>query len=94
MAAEQVGDEADYDMVILALHRGPKEASIYSDQLTRKNPALAILLLTDTGVYAPPGTLSRSLEAGNAKELLKRVAEMLTGSEQITELSQRPEAQQ
>ena len=52
----------------------------YSDHISRVNPDLPILLLTDYGVYVPRGTLSESLKAGSPLELTNRVAAMLAGS--------------
>jgi DNA-binding response OmpR family regulator len=63
--AEDIGDEADYELVIVAMHAGPRDAAAYTDRLSRQSPGLPILLLTDTEVYAALGTLSASLEAGN-----------------------------
>jgi hypothetical protein len=37
-------------------------------------------------VYAPKGSLSPSIEAGNPKELMERIAGMLAGSTHIREL--------
>lgn len=85
--AEELAHEADFDLVILALHRRDlKEAAAYTDRLTKSNPALPILLLTDAGVFVPKSTLSNSLETGDPVELMKRVAAMLAGSTHLREL--------
>lgn len=86
--AEDLDHEGDFDLVIIALHeRDLKQAAAYSDRLTKSKPTLPILLLTDTGVFAPKGTLSKSLETGDPVELMRRVASMLAGSTHIHELS-------
>jgi CheY-like chemotaxis protein len=86
IAAERLEHEGDFDLVILALHREEQLAATYSDALSRTQPRLPILLLTDWGVFAPPGTLSQSLEAGNPGDLMRRIAAMLVGSMHIREL--------
>lgn len=86
LSAERLNDEKDYDVVILALHGNPEKAIAYSDQLSRDTPALPILLLTDYGVYVPPGTLNRSIEAGDPAALMKALASMLAGSTHVREL--------
>ncbi len=75
VAAEDLDQEGSFDLVLLALHRRDlKQAAEYSDQLTKRKPSVPILLLTDGGVYAPQGTLSRTVETGNPAELIKTVA--------------------
>jgi ActR/RegA family two-component response regulator len=86
-AAEALGREFEYDLVLLALHRDKfKEAVDYSDRLQKANPGLPILLLTDAGVYVPIGTLSPSIETGLPHDLIKEIARMLTGRDHIQEL--------
>jgi DNA-binding NtrC family response regulator len=85
-AAEALGRELEYDLVLLALHRDKfKDAVDYSDRLQKANPGLPILLLTDAGVYLPIGTLSPCIETGLPNELVKEIARRLTGRENIPE---------
>ena len=84
--AERLDHEGTYDLVIVALHGNPDKAAHYSDLLSRARPRLPILLLTDSGVYVPPGTLSPSLESGSPAELIREIASMLAGSTYIREL--------
>jgi hypothetical protein len=86
VAAEELDDEANYDLMIVALHTRPEDAAAYTDRISRKKPELPILLLTDYGVFIPRGTLSRSIETGDPRALLMRVAEMLTGTKELIEL--------
>lgn len=86
--AELRHGEAMFDLVILSLHKKHlDDAAAYGERLRKKNPTLPILLLLDTGVFAPHGTLSQSLETGVPIEMMERVAEMLAGSTHIRELS-------
>jgi DNA-binding NtrC family response regulator len=85
--AESLDHEGSFDLIILALHKHPEDAASYSDHISRVNPDLPILLLTDYGVYVPRGTLSESLKAGSPLELTNRVATMLAGSSHIREVS-------
>ncbi|WP_263359963.1 response regulator [Acidicapsa ligni] len=85
-AAERIDDEGEYDLVILALHFHPGEAASYSDELSKRNPGLPILLLTDYGVFVPRGTLSKGMESGSPMSLMKEVAKMLAGSSHIKEV--------
>jgi hypothetical protein len=73
-------------LVIVALHGDPENAARYSDHLSRVKPKLPILLLTDAGVFVPPGTLSDSIETGNPAKLIQEIAEMLAGSTHVREL--------
>jgi hypothetical protein len=86
MDAERLDHEGFFDLIILALHGHPDKALAYSDQLSRAKPRLPILLLTDSGVYVPPGTLGHSVETGNPAALMKEIASMLEGSTHIREL--------
>ena len=87
LTSERLDHEARFDLLIVALHHKHLEAAAeYTDRLTRMYPMLPILLLTDHGVYVPRGTLSQDIETGNPKELMTRVAKMLTGEERIKEL--------
>ena len=85
--AELRHGETTFDLVILSLHkRHLDDAAAYSERLRKKNPRLPILLMLDTGVFAPRGTLSQSFETGVPIEMMKCVAEMLAGSTHIREL--------
>ncbi|MGA7886312.1 MAG: hypothetical protein WCA44_11265 [Acidobacteriaceae bacterium] len=86
IAAERLDHEGHFDLIIVALHRRPDKALAYSNQLSRAQPRLPILLLTDSGVYVPPGTLSPSVETGDPTALIHQVASMLEGSTHILEL--------
>ena len=86
LAAEQLDHEGKFDLVIVALHNHPEDAAAYSDHLSRSDPKLPVLLLTDTGVFVPKGTLSKSIAAGSLMSLIERVAAMMVGSEHIREL--------
>lgn len=66
--AKRLSHEGEFDLIILALHGQPEKAIAYSDQLTRTKPLLPVLLLTDSGVYGPPGTL----RAGVLKREIRR----------------------
>jgi hypothetical protein len=85
-AAERLGDEGSYDLIVLALDGYPERAIAYSDQLRRNSPRLPVLLLTDVGVFVPPGTLSRSIESGNPHKLIAEIAAMLAGNARVREL--------
>jgi PleD family two-component response regulator len=86
VAAERLDHEGSFDLIIVALHRHPEDTAAYSDDLSRSDPKLPILLLTDAGVFVPKGTLSESVGAGSATRLIQRVAAMLVGSDHIREL--------
>jgi DNA-binding NtrC family response regulator len=86
VAAEALDHEGAYDLVIIAVRYLPEETILYSDRIAKTHPDLPILLLTDNGVYAPKGTLSRYLEAGTPMEFMKTVASMLAGSVHIREI--------
>ena len=91
LEADGLKEEASFDLVILALHRKRlDDAAAYSERLRKKYPSLPILLLLDTGVFIPRGTLSQSLETGIPFDLMQRVAEMLAGSTHIRELKSAP----
>jgi len=64
----------------------PGRAAQYSDRLSRAKPRLPILLLTDSGVYVPPETLSHSMETGDPAALIREVASMLVGNIYVREL--------
>jgi ActR/RegA family two-component response regulator len=84
--SEKLDHEGKFDMMILALHQQDlKRAAEYTDQVQRAKPELPILLLTDVGVYAPRGTLSKSVETDGYAALLKTVAEMFASSSHIRE---------
>ena len=88
VAAERLDHEGSFDLIIVALHRHPEDAAAYSDHLSRSDPKLPILLLTDSGVFVPRGTLSESVGAGSITHLIQKVAAMLVGSEHIRELGE------
>lgn len=86
-AAIRDGEEASYDLVIIAVHREKmQEVAAYSEKLRQAKPSLPILLLTDQGVFVPNGTLSPTLDGGSPGELLEEIAGMLTDSSHIREL--------
>ena len=85
--AERLDHEGRFDLMIVALRRRHlKEAAAYADRVQRAKPDLPILLLTDAGVYAPKGTLSKSVETDGYAALLKSVADMFESSSHIREL--------
>jgi AmiR/NasT family two-component response regulator len=86
LSAERLNHDGDFDLIILALHDNTRRAIAYSDQLTRNAPTQPILLLTDFGVYVPPGTLSGSIESGDPAALIRKLASMLAGSTYVREL--------
>jgi hypothetical protein len=86
IAAERLDHEGHFDLIILALHGHPEKAIAYSDHLSRAKPRLPILLLTDAGVYVPPGTLSGSIETGDPAELIREIVSKLEGSTHVREL--------
>ena len=80
----------ELDLVILALHRKQlDEAAAYSERLRTQKPNLPVLLLLDTGVFVPHGTLSRSVETGYSLEFMRDVAQMLAGTPNVRELAQK-----
>jgi DNA-binding NtrC family response regulator len=86
VAAERLDHEGSFDLIIVALHRHPEDTAAYSDHLSRSDPKLPILLLTDAGVFVPKGTLSESVRAGSTTHLIQKVSTMLVGSTHIREL--------
>ena len=86
VAAERLDHEGRFDLVIVTLHNHPEETAAYSNHLSKTDPRLPILLLTDTGVFVPKGTLSQSVEAGSVAMLIQEVSSMLAGSEHIREI--------
>jgi DNA-binding NtrC family response regulator len=86
ISAERLDHEGGFDLIILALNGNSQRAIEYSDQLNRRKPRLPILLLTDFGVYVPPGTLRQSVEAGDPTALIREIASMLEGSTHVREL--------
>lgn len=86
-AAQREGVEGSYDLVIIALHREKlAEVTAYSEGLRRAKPTLPILLLTDEGVFVPPGTLSRNINGSSPARLLEEIAAMLASSAHMREL--------
>ena len=86
--AELRHGETTFDLVILSLHKKHlDDAAAYSERLRKKDPTLPILLLLDTGVFAPRGTLSPRLETGVPVEMMECVAQMLAGSTHVPELT-------
>jgi len=86
MAAERLDHEGTFDLIIVTLHRHPEDTAAYSDHLSKTDPHLPILLLTDAGVFVPKGTLSQSVGAGSVSTLIQKVSAMLVGSTHIREL--------
>jgi ActR/RegA family two-component response regulator len=86
ISAERLDREGFFDLVILALHGQPEKAIAYSNHLSRGKPLLPILLLTDFGVYVPPGTLSRNVASGDPAVLIGEIASILAGSNHVREL--------
>lgn len=86
LSAERLDHERDFDLIILALHGDAEKAIAYSNHLSKNTPQQPILLLTDFGVYVPPGALSRSIEAGDPAVLIRELAAMLAGSAYVREL--------
>jgi hypothetical protein len=86
VSAERLDHEGFFDLIILALHGQPEKALAYSNQLSRAKPRLPILLLVDSGVYVPPGTLNPSIEAGNPAALVHEIAFLIAGSTHIRNL--------
>jgi CheY-like chemotaxis protein len=84
--AERLDHEGQFDLIIVALHSHPEDTAAYSDELSRTDPKLPILLLTDAGVFVPKGTLSESVGAGSTTHLIQKVSAMLVGSTHIREL--------
>jgi AmiR/NasT family two-component response regulator len=84
--AERLDHEGQFDLVIVTLHGDPGRAAQYSDTLSKAKPRLPVLLLTDLGVYVPPGTRNPSVEAGDPAALIQEVASMLAGSIYVREL--------
>ena len=85
--AEGCNGEPTFDLVILSLHRKHLDDAVaYGGRLRKTNPTLPILLLLDTGVFVPHGTLIQSLETGPPLEMMQCVAEMLTESTHVREL--------
>jgi AmiR/NasT family two-component response regulator len=91
--AERLDHEGRFDLVILALHGDAENATLYSNHLSRTKPRLPVLLLTDVGVFVPPGTLSDSIETGNPAKLIHEIAEMLAGSTHVRDLPIPPQSQ-
>jgi len=86
VAAERLDHEGKFDLVIVTLHCHPEETPAYSNHLSRTDPRLPILLLTDAGVFVPRGTLSQSVASGSVALLIQKVSSMLVGSEHIREI--------
>jgi len=85
--ADALNHEGHYDLVILALHRKKlDEAAAYSERLRKRRPTLPILLLLDTGVFVPRGTLSETIDTPFPGEMMQQIAEKLAGSAHIREL--------
>jgi CheY-like chemotaxis protein len=85
VAAKSLDHEGEFDLIIVALHRDPNIAAAYSDQLSKSDPDLPILLLTDAGVFVPKGTLAQTVGAGSVAQLIQKVSSMLIGSTHIRE---------
>lgn len=88
-ASELLDHEAHFDLILIALNRSDlRAAAAYSEMLRKKRPTLPILLLTDTNVFVPRGTLSPHSEGGYPKEMLEQIADMLAGSKHIREIDE------
>lgn len=86
--AEAFNHEPSFNLIVIALHnKRLEEAAAYSETLRKNNPRLPILLLTDQGVYVPRGALSPTLETGVPEEFMREVANLLSGSTHIDEVS-------
>jgi len=88
IAAERLDHEGQFDLIIVTLHSQPEKAAAYSNELTRTDPGLPILLLTDAGVFVPKGTRSQSVGAGSPTLLIEKVSAMLVGSTHIREFGE------
>ena len=90
VSSEQIDHEGHFDLILIALRQPDlRQAAAYSDRLARRKPTLPILLITDAGLFAPRGTLSRSMSSGgDPPEVLVRIAEMLAGSRHIREVDE------
>jgi DNA-binding response OmpR family regulator len=90
LSSEQINHEGHFDLLIIALRRPDlKQAAEYSDRLSRGKPTLPILLITDAGLFAPRGTISRVMESGgDPGDVLRRIAAMLAGSTHIREVDE------
>jgi hypothetical protein len=86
VAAERLDQEGNFDLIIVALHGHPEKAIAYSDHLAVARPKLPILLLTDWGVYVPPGSRSGTIETGDPDRLIQEIASRLEGSTHVREL--------
>ena len=85
--AESLDHEGHFDLILLTLHaKKLNDAAAYSERLRERKPNLPILLLTDYGVFVPRGTLSPSVETGDAVEMMREIASMIAGSTHIREL--------
>ena len=82
--SELLAHEDSFDLILLSLHqKGLEHACAYSDAVAKKFPGLPILLVTDAGIFAAKGTLSRSIDGWEAAEMMKEIASMLVGSTHI-----------
>lgn len=85
--AEEVGDEGEFDLVVLALHHLKLDAAAaYSERLRMRKPGLPVLLLTDYGVFVPRGTLSPHMETGNPVKMMEQISSMIAGSTHLREI--------
>jgi len=53
MAAERLDHEGAFDLIIVTLHHHPEDTAAYSDHVSKTDPKLPILLLTDAGYSSP-----------------------------------------
>ena len=85
--SQRLAHEDSFDLILLSLHRGRLEdACAYSDRLAKHFPNLPILLVTDAGIFAQRGTLSRSMDGWDAAAMMKEIASMLAGSRHVPEM--------
>lgn len=88
--SELLAHEDSFDLILLSLRqKGLDHTCAYSDSVAKKFPKLPILLVTDAGIFATRGTLSRSIDGWDAAEMMKEIASMLAGSTHIPEISSR-----
>jgi DNA-binding NtrC family response regulator len=86
--AMRIHNEGSFNLIIVAVHTDSNLPTEYGDTLSKQIPTLPILLLTDQGVLVPRGTLSRCVESGSPKELVREIASMLTGSSHLREVDE------
>lgn len=92
--SQLLAHEDSFDLILISLHRKRLEdACAYSDRLAKHFPNLPILLVTDAGIFAKRGTLSRSMDGWDADEMMKEIASMLADSRHIPEIERQSDIQ-